>query len=66
MEVIRSSATSVHIQTTRRYIPEDGNVRNYMNDVILIPGRCKNFNFLIALKQALEQKQDYSCGLVWV
>jgi hypothetical protein len=24
-----SSETSVHIRTTRRYIPEDGNIRNY-------------------------------------
>jgi hypothetical protein len=26
MEVIRSSETSVHIRTTWRYIPEDGNI----------------------------------------
>jgi hypothetical protein len=29
MEVISSSETSVHIRTTRRYIPEDGNIHNY-------------------------------------
>jgi hypothetical protein len=27
MEMISSSETSVHIPTTRRYIPEDGNIR---------------------------------------
>jgi hypothetical protein len=35
MEVICSSETSLHTQTTRRYIPEDGNVHNY---------RCENLN----------------------
>jgi hypothetical protein len=29
MEVICPSETSVHILTTRRYISEDGDVRNY-------------------------------------
>jgi hypothetical protein len=29
MEVIPSSETSIHIQTTRQYIPEDGNIHNY-------------------------------------
>jgi hypothetical protein len=29
IEVIRYSETSVNIQTTRRYAPEDGNFRNY-------------------------------------
>jgi hypothetical protein len=33
LEDIRSSETAVHIQTTRRYIPEDDNVHNY---------RCEN------------------------
>jgi hypothetical protein len=28
MEVIRSSETSAHIRTTRRYISEDGKFRN--------------------------------------
>jgi hypothetical protein len=28
-EVLSSSETSVHIQTTRRYIPEDDNIHNY-------------------------------------
>jgi hypothetical protein len=32
MEVIRSSETSVHIQTTRRYIPEDDNFHNYHHE----------------------------------
>jgi hypothetical protein len=27
MEVMRSSETSVHIRTKRRYTPEDGNIR---------------------------------------
>jgi hypothetical protein len=29
MEVIRSSETSVHVRTTLRYMPEDGNFYNY-------------------------------------
>jgi hypothetical protein len=29
IELIRSSETSVYVPSTRRYIPEDGNVRNY-------------------------------------
>jgi hypothetical protein len=27
MEVMRSSETSFHIWTTRRYVPEDGNIQ---------------------------------------
>jgi hypothetical protein len=33
MEVIIFSEISVHIRTTRRYIPEDGNIHNH---------RCEN------------------------
>jgi hypothetical protein len=29
MELVRSSATSVHIRSTQRYIAEDGNIHNY-------------------------------------
>jgi hypothetical protein len=29
MKAIPSPETSVHIRTTRRYIPEDGSIRNY-------------------------------------
>jgi hypothetical protein len=29
MKVISSSGTSVYVQTTRRYMPEDGNIHNY-------------------------------------
>jgi hypothetical protein len=32
MDVIRSSETSVHIRTTRCYIPEDGDIRNYRRE----------------------------------
>jgi hypothetical protein len=41
MEVIRSSETSVHIRTTRRYIPEDWSIRNY---------RCENLKSCISLR----------------
>jgi hypothetical protein len=49
MEVIRSSETSVHIQTTQRHIPEDGNIHNY---------RCENLKsytmfFIVWLKLSL-------------
>jgi hypothetical protein len=30
MEVISSSGTSAHIRTTRRYIPEDGNIQELL------------------------------------
>jgi hypothetical protein len=36
MDVIRSSETSDHIRTTWRYIPEDGNIHNYL---------CENLKF---------------------
>jgi hypothetical protein len=29
MEAVRFSETSVHMRTTRRYIPEDGNFHNH-------------------------------------
>jgi hypothetical protein len=32
MEVLSFSETSVHIWTTRRYIPEDGNIHNYRSE----------------------------------
>jgi hypothetical protein len=38
MEAIGSSEMSVHIRTTRRYIPEDGNFHNY---------RCENLRSYI-------------------
>jgi hypothetical protein len=38
MEVICSSETSVHVRTTRRYIPEDGDFHNY---------RCENLKSYI-------------------
>jgi hypothetical protein len=38
MEVISFSETSGHIRTTRRYIPEEGNINNY---------RCKNLKSYI-------------------
>jgi hypothetical protein len=48
---MHSSETSVHIRTTRCYIPEDGNIHNY---------RCENLGsytavsklFLVALREA--------------
>jgi hypothetical protein len=39
MEVIRFSETLFHILTTRRHIPEDGNIHNY---------RCENFKSCLA------------------
>jgi hypothetical protein len=38
MEVIRSSETLVHIQTTRLYIPEDGNLPRH--NLTAIETRC--------------------------
>jgi hypothetical protein len=39
IDVIRSSETSVHIRTTRRCIPEDGNIPLYFNQKLLLK-RC--------------------------
>jgi hypothetical protein len=35
MEVIRSTETSVYIQTARRYIPEDDSINNYRCDTLI-------------------------------
>jgi hypothetical protein len=40
MEMIRSFETQVHTRTTRRYIPEDGNMDKY---------RCENLKSYIAV-----------------
>jgi hypothetical protein len=44
MEVIRTSETFVHIQTTRPYIPEDGNIHNC---------RCENLKSYTAKKRSV-------------
>jgi hypothetical protein len=49
MELIDSSETSVHIRTTRSYIPEDGNIYNY---------RCENLKSYENKAVLLESTQD--------
>jgi hypothetical protein len=36
MDVIRSSETSVRIRTRRRYVPEDGNIRNFRFENVIL------------------------------
>jgi hypothetical protein len=43
IEMVRSYKTSVHIWTTRRYIPEDGNIHDY---------RCENLKSYIIILMA--------------
>jgi hypothetical protein len=38
MEVTRSSETSAHFRTTRRYIPEDGTIQNATSTYTLTEG----------------------------
>jgi hypothetical protein len=47
MEVIRSSATSVHIRTTRRQIPEDGTIHNYRCESLKAYENLEYLDFLV-------------------
>jgi hypothetical protein len=49
MEVIRSSETSVHLRTARRYIPEGDKIHNYL---------CENFKFY-KLKKCLTNQPNW-------
>jgi protein tyrosine phosphatase len=73
MEAICSSETSVYIWTTRRYIPEDGNIQNYRYENIKsythteislsVPSASKKHKQLAANVSHTRKTQTYIAGV---
>jgi hypothetical protein len=67
VEMKRSSETLVHIQTTWRYIPEDGNIHNYRCDNLI--SKLRNNSLLHNIcehQQIIEWAIIINSGLLWV